>query len=254
MFKSKLKTNHSSLNLAIYDLVELPDNAAVLDLGCRDAGFLLGFLDFFPGKIKYALGADITDKGFKNIGYKKPVELKVMDCSKPLPLPDNSFDFVFTKDMLECLKDKELFVREIHRILKPGGEVISVNCDWDSVVYNGKDKELISKAIHAYAVTKQGWMDDLDSWIGRRQFGLFNKSGLFDGEASVHSVVETQYKEGFFGYDFSHHIGWLSEENTGALTAEEYAAFIGNLKSAYGAGEYIFSKPYYIYKGIKKKG
>ncbi len=252
MFKAKTKINHSSLNMAIYELLQLPQNAAIIDLGCRDAGFLMGFIDFFPNKIKSALGVDVTDKGFKNIKYKKPIELKVMDCSKTLPLEDNSFDFVFTKDMLECLKDKELFIKEIHRILKPGGTVICVNCDWDSIVYNGEDKELISKALHAYATTKQGWMDDLDSWIGRREFGLFNKSGLFDSEIHVHSVVETEYREGFFGYDFSHHIGWLSQENTGALTTEEYNSFIDNLQSAYSNGDYIFSKPYYIYKGIKK--
>lgn len=252
MLKVTTKINHSSLNMAIYELLQLPQDAAIIDLGCRDAGFLLGFMDFFPNKIKTALGVDITDKGFKNIEYENPVELKVMDCSKQLPLENNSFDFVFTKDVLECLSDKELFIKEIHRILKPGGTVICVNCDWDSIVYNGEDKELISKAIHAYAVTKQGWMDDLDSWIGRREFGLFNKSGLFDSEIHVHSVVETEYKDGYFGYDFSHHIGWLAKENAGALSNEEYNAFIDNLKNAYSNGDYIFSKPYYIYKGIKK--
>lgn len=252
MFKAKTKINHSSLNMAVYELLSLPQDAAVIDLGCRDAGFLLGFMDFFPNKIKTALGVDITDKGFKNIEYDEPIELKVMDCSKQLPLKDNSFDFVFTKDMFECLSNKELFIKEIHRILKPGGTVICVNCDWDSIVYNGEDKELITKAIHAYAVTKQGWMDDLDSWIGRREFGLFNKIGLFDSEIHVHSVVETEYTDGYFGYDFSHHIGWLANGNTGALSIEEYDAFIDNLKSAYNSGDYIFSKPYYIYKGIKK--
>lgn len=252
MFKFTTKINHSSLNMAIYEMLQLPQDAAIINLGCRDAGFLLGFMDFFPNKIKTALGVDITDKGFKNIEYDKPIELKVMDCSKRLPLENNSFDFVFTKDVLESLSDKELFIKEIHRILKPVGTVICVNCDWDSIVYNGEDKELISKAIHAYAVTKQGWMDDLDSWIGRREFGLFNKSGLFDSEIHVHSVVETEYSDGYFGYDFSHHIGWLAKENTGALSTEEYNAFIDNLKSAYNSGDYIFSKPYYIYKGIKK--
>lgn len=252
MFKATTKINHSSLNMAVYEMLQLPQDAAIIDLGCRDAGFLLGFMDFFPNKIKTALGVDITDKGFKNIEYDKPIELKIMDCSKHLPLEDNSFDFVFTKDMLESLRDKEFFIKEIHRILKPGGTVICVNCDWDSIVYNGENKELISKALHAYAITKQGWMDDLDSWIGRREFGLFNKSGLFDSEVCVHSVVETEYSDGYFGYDFSHHIGWLAKENTGALSIEEYNTFIDNLKSAYSNGDYIFSKPYYIYKGIKK--
>lgn len=243
---------YSSLNKAIFEQISLPDNAVIADLGCRDASFLLGFQQFFPDKIKTAIGVDITDKGFKNIKYKKPIKLKVMNCSKKLKFEDNTFDFVFTKDMFECVSDKDFLVSEIHRILKPGGVVISVNCDWDSVTYNGENKDLISKVIHAYAVTKQPWMDDLDSWIGRRMYGFFNKSKLFESSVSVHNVVETEYKEDTFGYDLSMDIAWLHKENTGALSKKEYDEFIDNLKSAQKDGHYIFSKPYYIYKGVKK--
>lgn len=242
---------YSSLNKAIFEQISLPDNAVIADLGCRDASFLLGFQQVFPDKIKTAIGVDITDKGFKNVKYKKPIKLKVMNCSKKLKFSDNTFDLVFTKDMFECVQDKDFLVREIYRILKPGGVVISVNCDWDSVTYNGENKDLISKVIHAYAVTKQPWMDDLDSWIGRRMYGYFNKSKLFESSVSVHNVVETEYKEGAFGYDFSKHFAWLHEENTGAISEAEYDEFIENLKSAHENGQYIFSKPYYIYKGIK---
>ena len=241
--------NFSTLNKAIFEQTELPDNAVIADLGCRDAAFLQGFVEAFPGKISRAVGVDITDTSFGRISFSDVIELHVMDCSKRLDFPDNTFDFVFSKDMFECVSDKSALVSEIHRILKPGGTVICVNCDWDSIVYNGGDKELISKAIHAYAVTKQGWMDDLDSWIGRRMFGIFNSSGLFESSVTVHNVVETEYREGFFGYDFSGHIGWLSQENTGALSSDEYSAFIAELETAHEKGEYIFSKPYYIYKG-----
>lgn len=242
---------YSSLNKAIFEQISLPDNAVIADLGCRDASFLLGFQQVFPDKIKTAIGVDITDKGFKNVKYKKPIKLKVMNCSKKLKFSDNTFDFVFTKDMFECVPDKDFLVREIYRILKPGGVVISVNCDWDSVTYNGENKDLISKVIHAYAVTKQPWMDDLDSWIGRRMYGYFNKSKLFESSVSVHNVVETEYIEGTFGYALSQDIAWLHKENTGVLSKKEYDEFISNLNSAQTDGQYIFSKPYYIYRGIK---
>lgn len=242
-----------SLIKTISEQIDLPDNAVIADLGCRDAAFLNNFLEIFPNKIKSAVGVDINDKDFKKVKYKRPIELKVMNCSKNLKFDDNTFDFVFTKDMFECVSDKEFLVSEIYRILKPGGIVICVNCDWDSIVYNGENKELISKAIHAYAVTKQPWMDDLDSWIGRRMYGFFNKSQLFESNVSVHNVVETEYKEGTFGYDLSLDTAWLYKENTGAFSEEEYNEFIDNLKSAQKYGYYIFAKPYYIYKGIKRK-
>lgn len=243
---------YESLFKVISEQTYLPDNAVVADLGCKDATFLSAFQKVFPNKIKSAVGVDINDKGFKNVKYKKPIELKVMNCSDKLEFADNTFDFVFSKDMFECVSDKDFLVNEIHRILKPGGVVICVNCDWDSVVYNGKNKDLISKTIHTYAVTKQPWMDDLDSWIGRRMYGIFNKSKLFESSVSVHNIVETEYKDGAFGYDLSLDIAWLYKENTGVLSKEEYDEFMDNLNSAQQDGSYIFSKPYYIYKGIKK--
>lgn len=243
---------YKTLFKAILEQVDLPDNAVIADLGCKDATFLLAFQEAFPNRIKSAIGVDITDKWFQDVKYDSPIELKVMNCSKKLDFDDNVFDFVFTKDMFECVSDKDFLVSEINRILKPGGVVICVNCDWDSVAYNGENKELITKAIHTYAVTKQPWMDDLDSWIGRRMFGFFNKSKLFESSVSVHNVIETEYAEGTFGYDLSLDISWLYKENTGTLSKEEYDEFIYNLKLSQEDGQYIFSKPYYIYKGVKK--
>ena len=151
-------------------------------------------LQTFPANMVYACninGFSIDSYHNDCTAYDEPIELKVMNCAGKLGFPDNSLDFLFSKDMFECISDKMFLVKEIYRVLKPGGTVICVNCDWDSIVYNG-EKKLISKAIHAYAVTKQGWMDDLDSWIGRRMFGIFYCSGLFESSISVHSVVETE--------------------------------------------------------------
>ncbi len=247
-----MKLQKSSLNQAIYDLISLPDHAVILDLGCGHAGYLRGILEAYPDRVEKAIGVDVTDRRFSFIPYTAPIELKVMNCAGRLDFPDNSFDLVFTKDLLECIPDKQTILCEIYRILKPGGMVLCVHADFDSTVYNGENKELITKAIHAYAVTKQGWMEDLDGWMGRRLYGLFQSSGRFDGEISIHNVIETEYREGKFGYEFSQNIGFLAYENTGALSIAEYEAFLAELVSADERGMYFYSKPYYIYKGYKR--
>lgn len=246
-----MRISQSSLNQAIYETICLPNKASIVDLGCRNAGYLNGIIEAFPDKIVKAVGVDITDKNFNVIPYRQPVELRVMNCAGKFDLKDNTFDLVLAKDLLECITDKTTFVKEINRILKPGGMVICVNTDFDSTIYNGENKDLITKAIHAYAITKQGWMDDIDSWMGRRTYSVFHNSGFFESSVFVHSVVETEFKEGKFGYEFSKHIGWLVEENTGTLTKKEYDEFIDNLIEADKTGNYLYSKPYYIYKGIK---
>ena len=37
------KVKFSSLNKAIFEQINMPDNAVIADLGCRDAAFLAGF-------------------------------------------------------------------------------------------------------------------------------------------------------------------------------------------------------------------
>lgn len=77
---------YKTLFKAILEQVDLPDNAVIADLGCKDATFLLAFQEAFPNKIKSAIGVDITDKWFEDVKYDSPIELKVMNCSKNLIL------------------------------------------------------------------------------------------------------------------------------------------------------------------------
>ena len=52
---------YKTLFKAILEQVDLPDNAVIADLGCKNAIFLLAFQEAFPNKIKSAVGVDITD-------------------------------------------------------------------------------------------------------------------------------------------------------------------------------------------------
>ncbi len=40
------------------------------------------------------------------------------------PLPDNSFDFVVTFQVIEHIENDDLFIKEAHRVLKPGGKLL----------------------------------------------------------------------------------------------------------------------------------
>ncbi len=47
-------------------------------------------------------------------------------------IPDNSFDTVVSFQVIEHIQEDDLFVKEIHRVLKPGGKAIitTPNIDW----------------------------------------------------------------------------------------------------------------------------
>lgn len=66
-------------------------------------------------------------------GYGKPVEWKAVDATK-LPFPDNSFDAVISQFGVMFFPDKDQAVREIYRVLRPGGRFL-FNV-WDKLEFN----------------------------------------------------------------------------------------------------------------------
>jgi phosphoethanolamine N-methyltransferase len=56
------------------------------------------------------------------------ITFQVIEPEKPLPFPDASFDVVFTKDAWLHVLDKPALLREVHRVLKPGGRL--AGGDW----------------------------------------------------------------------------------------------------------------------------
>lgn len=53
---------------------------------------------------------------------------EVIEPEKPLPFADASFDVVFTKDAWLHVVDKRALLRDVHRVLKPGGRL--AGGDW----------------------------------------------------------------------------------------------------------------------------
>jgi predicted SAM-dependent methyltransferase len=57
-------------------------------------------------------------------GYRRK-DVVYLDVRKPFPLPDASFDLVFSEHMIEHLTyaDGQQCLRECHRVLRPGGRI-----------------------------------------------------------------------------------------------------------------------------------
>lgn len=51
--------------------------------------------------------------------------------SKPIPFSDNEFDLVFSKSVLEHLPDPYATSKELVRVLKPGGKLVTLTPDWE---------------------------------------------------------------------------------------------------------------------------
>ena len=144
----KYSTNKQGFGNWIFSNYRIDRGASVLELGCGTgdmwkkhgeliktcSSFVLS--DFSEGMVSYAKG---------NVGDYDNVEYKVIDI-QDIPYPDNSFDIVIANMMLYHVPDIEKGLREVRRVLKPGGRFYSATYGEHGII------EYLSRVLSDYGV------------------------------------------------------------------------------------------------------
>lgn len=96
----------------------------ILDIGCCTGKALKCFGENQDFDL---YGIDVRDEEVDGITFK--------ECNlekEKIPFEDNTFDFVYSKSVLEHVFNTDNFVSESLRVLKPGGTFVSLTPDWAS--------------------------------------------------------------------------------------------------------------------------
>jgi ubiquinone/menaquinone biosynthesis C-methylase UbiE len=113
---------------AIPQLLGLRSDSLVLEIGCGSGGYALHLGEKVGCRV---IGLDINEAGVRNAnhlalsrGLASQVRFEHCDASKKLPFDDNTFDAVFSNDVLCHLQRRQEVLAEIFRVLNPGGGVL----------------------------------------------------------------------------------------------------------------------------------
>lgn len=110
---------------AIFTIMEPKQTDVVADIGCASGRQLFGIAK----KIKQGVGTDIAqsfidaaeaykkEHGYNNISFQ-------VALIESLPFMDNAFDSILCSEVLEHVHDKDVALKELIRITKPGGHLI----------------------------------------------------------------------------------------------------------------------------------
>jgi len=233
----------------IKSLLDLDSNRRykVLDIGCGH-GELLGYLSDSIDSESTLVGIDEMEDSIKSAKENYPyIEFRREKFIDTLGFEDNSFDIIASVDTLECIPNKDALLNEAHRILRPDGKVVFAHWDWDTQVYDSENKVSIRKLIAAFSDWQQDWMEASDGQMGRRLWGLFEGSGKYKGKIASFTLLETEYREGKYGFDRLHDMSGLV--GTGNIEPAEYEMICSEMQSLSDQNKYFYSVNSYIYVG-----
>src|SRR2546426_3986474 len=98
-----------------------------LDCGCADGGYTVAMADLGA---KSAVGVDAIEERIEQARDRERTHSNVrfqLASAEALPFTEASFDGVLINEVLEHVVDEVQTLREIHRVLRPGGHLIVIS-------------------------------------------------------------------------------------------------------------------------------
>lgn len=112
---------------------DLPNDAKILDVGCGD-GFHLKLLKQHGEKNWMLEGVDLDERAAK-MAEKSGLKVHLGNIEK-LNLPENAYDLALMIQTIEHVEQPDEILRAVKRVLKPGGRLVIVTDNTDSIDFN----------------------------------------------------------------------------------------------------------------------
>jgi len=157
-----------------------------------------------------------------------------------LDFPASSFDAAVSVQVHEYVKDVGAGLRELHRVLRPGGRLLLVATDWDSIVWASADRERMAHVLDAFEEHLA------DPHLPIRLAPLLREAGFETPRCEVvvqlnPSLEESSYSAGLL--DLIHRF----VPGRRGVTRSEADAWAEELRERGRRGEYFFSLNQYFF-------
>lgn len=211
----------------------------VLDVGCG------------PGHLARELAAAVGPEGAVSAVDVSPDMLSLARASATvkfdltygteLPYPDDTFDAVVATQVYEFVEPLSDALRELHRVLRPGGVAVILDTDWDSVVWASADEDRMTQVVdgwrrrvahpHLPRTLTCRLRDAHFRVVDRRAYVIFDPTGY----PNAYSALQIE------------HLGASAIGVAGSVVRD----WAEDLRSRAQEGRYFFSVNRYLFRAVK---
>jgi SAM-dependent methyltransferase len=151
-----------------------------------------------------------------------------------LPLPERTFDVAVSTQVLEYVADIPTALAELRRVLRPGGRMLLLDTDWDSVVWHVADR-----ARHARVMA--AWEEHLvHPRLPRTLAAFVRRAGLTVTGQHVIPLLNDELGEDSYSANTMDLIAAFVPGRQG-LTTDDARDWLADLRTRAAEGEYFFN-------------
>ncbi|MHB1294034.1 MAG: methyltransferase domain-containing protein [Anaerolineae bacterium] len=225
-------------------LLDVAPGDAVLDVGCNTGEterLLLGEfpnigqvtgLDYALARCRTAVERLVEDGAPDSVAF-------VQGDGARLPFGDALFDRALCVETLEWLPEPVAALRELRRVLQPGGVALVIHTDFCTQAFAAQDRARSRRIIDAFSDSGP------NGQIGRELYGLCRAAGFAEVEPLIYPLVNTTWGPDLYGYRVAHMmVEWLKEGC--ALPPDVLDDWLADLAAQSERNRYFYSVNRYI--------
>jgi ubiquinone/menaquinone biosynthesis C-methylase UbiE len=165
-----------------YQLLRLPPDATVVDVGCGTARAVAELAEHAA----HAIGVDLDPTMLAAARRRFPdIDVRAADATE-LPLGDGQVHGYRADKVYHVLPDPHAALAEARRVLAPGGRIVLLGQDWDTIVIDSDQPDLTRRIVHARADTIP------HPRVARAHRNLLLDAGFRDVDLEVHTAIFTE--------------------------------------------------------------
>jgi len=159
------------------EFFEITPQTNILDVGCGMGGTSIYLAKKYQAIVT---GISLSQKQIElatqqsHITKIRNISFKIEDALSLASFTDNSFDIIWSLESCEQFYDKQLFIQQAHRVLKPGGQLMLATWCSDQEEYIDKQAKQYQKLCNAFDLPYMPTMDHYQALLAMQGFNIIN--------------------------------------------------------------------------------